>query len=97
MVLVALVIAIGSISLMSFKNDKYILTDDHWFEITPTGNFGAYIGTSSSLDCQESEPSTPLCAVKLNDNQVDNPTSSPQPKSGITPDMASEKRYENQD
>lgn len=97
MALVALVIAISTMTLMSFREEKKIIADDHWFEITPTGNFGSYLGTSSSLDCQETEPETPLCAVRLNDNQVDNPSSTPQPKTGIIPDMAPEKRYKNEE
>lgn len=88
-----LVAGLAVIGFSSFKMIEKSLANDHWFEITPTGDFGLYLGTSTSVDCQETDPLLTLCAVKLNDNQVDNPDISPQPKPEITPSMAPEKRY----
>lgn len=94
MAIVAMATIVG---FSAFKAVETKVANDHWFEVTPTGDFGAYIGTSTSLDCQQTEPETPLCAVRLNDNQVDNPNSpSPQPTIS-SPEMADEKRYQNED
>lgn len=92
-----LVAGLAVIGFSSFKMIEKSLANDHWFEITPAGDFGLYIGTSTSVDCKETDSDLQLCAVRLNDNQVDNP-SSPNPQPTISnPNDAQEKRYKEEE
>lgn len=56
------------------KEETNKVADLHWFEVTPSGNFGSAIPTGEDglpqLECTSTIPTT-LCAVGLTDEQVD--------------------------
>lgn len=96
MAIAAMVIAIGSLTVMSFESKENIeVRDNHWFHVVDN-EITTYYGNTPPDLCSETIPLDDPCIARLSDSQVDNPNSSSPNALISNPDHALERRYKDE-